>query len=126
MKFGYTIMYVENIEETVAFYEKAFGLQRKFVHESGYGEMATGETKLAFANFDLAASNGVNFRKPDAQEPAPSIEIAFVTNDVEKDFLTAISAGAVEVKRPMQKPWGQIVGYVRDLNGYLIEICSPV
>ncbi len=27
MKFAYTILYVENVSETVAFYEKAFGLQ---------------------------------------------------------------------------------------------------
>jgi lactoylglutathione lyase len=24
------------------------------------------------------------------------------------------------------KPWGQKVSYVRDLNGCLVEVCSPV
>jgi catechol 2,3-dioxygenase-like lactoylglutathione lyase family enzyme len=42
MKFGYTILYVKDVEKTVAFYESAFGLKRKFVNESGYGEMDTG------------------------------------------------------------------------------------
>jgi hypothetical protein len=34
MKFGYTIFYVKSVVETVEFYERAFGLQRKFIHES--------------------------------------------------------------------------------------------
>jgi hypothetical protein len=25
-----------------------------------------------------------------------------------------------------EKPWGQVVAYVRDLNGYLVEICTPM
>lgn len=50
MKFGYTIMYVENVEQTVEFYEAAFGLSRRFIHEGGYAEMDTGDTTLAFIN----------------------------------------------------------------------------
>jgi lactoylglutathione lyase len=42
MKFGYSIHYVNHVEKTVAFYESTFGLKRKFVHESGFGEMDTG------------------------------------------------------------------------------------
>jgi len=50
MKLGYTIIYVADVPETVAFYEAAFGLSRRFIHESQlYGEMDTGETILAFA-----------------------------------------------------------------------------
>ena len=50
MKLGYTIIYVADVLATVAFYEKAFGLARRFVHESNlYAEMETGSTALAFA-----------------------------------------------------------------------------
>jgi lactoylglutathione lyase len=42
----------------LAFFEKAFGLKRKFVHESGtYGELDTGETALAFAAHELGAGS---------------------------------------------------------------------
>ena len=44
MKLGYTILYVSDVEKTVAFYEAAFGLTRRFIHEGGYAEMDTGET----------------------------------------------------------------------------------
>ena len=53
MKFGYTLLYVVDVPKTVAFYETAFGLKRKFVHESGYGEMETGATKLGFVSLGL-------------------------------------------------------------------------
>ena len=39
MKFGYTIVYVPDVLASVEFFERAFGLKRRFVHESGYGEM---------------------------------------------------------------------------------------
>ena len=126
MKFGYTILYVKDVEQTVAFYESAFGLKRKFVHESGYGEMDTGETKLAFASVELATSNGVPFVPANPEGPSPAVEVALVTQDVAGAFAVAVKAGAVPVAEPKQKPWGQTVGYVRDLNGFLIEICSPM
>lgn len=126
MKFGYTILYVKDVEKTVAFYESAFGLKRKFVHESGYGEMDTGETKLAFANVELATSHGVSFVPANREGLAPAVEVAFVTDDVQAAFDVAVKAGAVPVADPEQKPWGQTVGYVRDINGFLVEICSPI
>jgi predicted enzyme related to lactoylglutathione lyase len=126
MKFGYTILYVKDVESTVAFYESAFGLKRKFVHESGYGKMETGETKLAFASVELATSNGVSFVPASPEGPAPAVEVAFVTQDVEAAFAVAVKAGSAPVAGPKQKPWGQFVAYVRDLNGFLVEICSPL
>ena len=60
MHFGYSIIYVANVPETLAFYDKA------------------------------------------------------------------VSASAVAVTAPQTKPWGQIVAYLRDNNGCLVEICTPV
>lgn len=55
MKLGYIIIYVTDVAATVDFYERAFGLARQFVHESGlYAEMATGSTSLAFSSESVA------------------------------------------------------------------------
>ena len=35
MKFGYTIMYVPSVEQALAFYEQAFGLERKMLAPGG-------------------------------------------------------------------------------------------
>lgn len=126
MKFGYTILYVSDVEKTVAFYEAAFGLTRRFIHEGGYAEMDTGETALAFVNLGVAKGNGVSFLEPSTDGPAHAVEVAFVTDDVAASFVRAVEAGAAVVAEPKEKPWGQTVSYVRDLNGFLVEICSPV
>lgn len=126
MKFGYTILYVTDVEATVSFYESAFGLKRQFIHESGYGEMITGDTKLAFASVELARSNGVSFEQTSPEGRSPAFEIAFTTDDVAAAFQRAVEAGAAPIAEPKQKPWGQLVSYVSDINGFLVELCSPL
>src|SRR5215471_6484577 len=105
MRLGYVILYVPDVEATVAFYESAFGLRRRFVHESGYGELETGATALAFASEALSASNGVRFRasRPD-DELSSAVEIAFVMDDPQAAFERAVRAGAAPVKEASQKP----------------------
>jgi lactoylglutathione lyase len=127
MKFGYTILYVQNVPQTVEFYELAFGLSRRFVHESGqYAEMETGATALAFAAEELVAAS-FRFRPNRREEDLPSgAEIGLVTDDVAGGYRRAVSAGATPVQEPTVKPWGQTVSYVRDNNGFLVEICSAV
>ncbi|HSP42147.1 MAG TPA: VOC family protein, partial [Luteolibacter sp.] len=69
MKLGYVILYVKDVPRAVAFYEDAFGLGRKFVHEAGmYAEMETGGTTLAFVAYGVARTNlpcGFNENHPD-------------------------------------------------------------
>lgn len=127
MRFGYVILYVPDVAQAVAFYEAAFGLARRFVHASGaYAEMETGGTALAFASEELADGHGFGYRRTRPEDDAPSVEVALVTEDVAGAYRRADAAGARAVQEPQTKPWGQEVGYVRDLNGYLVEICSPM
>jgi lactoylglutathione lyase len=128
IKFGYTILYVENVETAIAFYENAFGFSRKFVTpENDYGELSTGETTLSFASKKLAAQNlKEGFIESNLEAKPFAIEIGFITDDVTEIVQKATTFGAVLVKEPTQKPWGQIVAYVRDLDGFLIEICTEV
>lgn len=127
MKFGYTIVYVPDVLASVEFFEKAFGLKRRFIHESGYAEMDTGTTALAFATHDLGASNLPDgyVKASNSTEPL-GMEIALVTEDVASAHSKAISEGAISIKQPVVKPWGQTVSYVRCPDGTLVEICSPV
>lgn len=127
MKFGYTIIYVADVESTMNFYIKAFNLDQHFLHESKqYGELNTGDTKLAFASNSLAQSNNVQFVQNDINNDSAGFEIAFVTNDVQQAYQHAVSHGAIAVKEPTIKPCGQEVAYLRDLNGITVEICGPL
>ena len=127
MKFGYTIFYVKSVVETVEFYERAFGLQRKFVHESEqYAELDTGSTTLSFASLEMGEFNKVPILSELPSNKSPAMEIAFVTDDVPAAYQKAIHSGAEPIAEPTQKPWGQTVCYVRDNNRFLVEICSPM
>ena len=127
MQLGYIIIYVPNVEATMAFYKKAFCLEFGFLDESKkYGELCTGETKLAFVAEELSKANGVSFLPNRKENIAAGFEIALTTKEIEKAYLRAIEAGATPVKEPEAKPWGQKVAYVRDLNGVLVEICTPM
>jgi lactoylglutathione lyase len=128
MKFGYTIVYVSSVVDTLAFYKEAFGLEMRFLHESGdYGELETGATVLAFASHKMGEMNFEgHYQKNDINTTPFGIEFAFVTDDVAASYAKAIAAGAVSIKEPITKPWGQVVAYVRSKEGSLIELCSAI
>ena len=127
MKLGYTLLYVPDVPATVEFYEKAFGVERSFLHESNsYAEMKTGETRLGFVSLEVASSSGVRFQVVSPGGDPPGIEVGFVTEAVAQHYERAVAAGATPVLAPVAKPWGQLVSYVRDNNGFLVEICSPM
>ncbi|MDA6069363.1 VOC family protein [Flavobacterium sp. AC] len=128
VKFGYTILYVQDVEASVGFYENTFDFSRKFVTpENDYGELNTGETTISFASKKLAAQNLKDgFIESNLEDKPFAIELGFITDNVGELVQKATSFGAILVKEPTQKPWGQIVAYVRDLDGFLIEICTEV
>lgn len=128
MKFGYTIVYVASVPETLSFYKSAFGFETRFLHESHqYGELETGATILAFATHEMGEMNlGGKYQKVDPDAIPLGVELAFVADDVAAAYATAVAAGAVPIKPPMEKPWGQTVAYVRAQDGSLIELCSPM
>src|SRR5688572_33124864 len=113
MKLGYIIVYVPDVVASLEFFERAFGLNRRFLHESGtYGELETGDTTLSFAAHSLGESNfpGGHVEAHSSVEPL-GMEIALVTTDVADAHQTAIACGARELSKPSAKPWGQIVPY---------------
>ena len=128
MHFGYTIIYVPDVAASLQFFETAFGLQRRFLHDSGtYGELETGATALAFADHSLAASHFPQGHVAAHSSPLPlGMEFALVTPDVASAHAKALQAGATEIKAPAAQPWGQTVSYVRCPDGTLVELCTPI
>lgn len=127
MRFGYTILYVPDVAAAVAFYEAAFGLERRFLDESGmYAEMETGSVALAFAHESMAEANGFLIEPARLEGKASPVELAFVSDTPADAFAHAVKHGASVVRPVEEKPWGQHVGHLRDLNGVVVEICSPM
>ena len=128
VRFGYTIVYVPDVEQALTFYTKAFGLERGFVSDGGdYGELQTGETTLSFASESLGESHFAHgFLRHSLANPPFGTELAFVTTDVDATVQAVLDAGGHLLVPAETKPWGQTVAWVRDPIGVLIEICTPV
>ena len=128
--FGYVILYVEDVAASLAFYERAFGFERRFFHDDegkAYGELETGATRLAFASTGLVSGHLSQAPRISAAGDAPlGFEVALTTADVQSLYDRALAAGATAEAPPETKPWGQIVAYVRDNAGFLVEICTPM
>jgi catechol 2,3-dioxygenase-like lactoylglutathione lyase family enzyme len=125
MRLRYVILYVEDVEASLAFYERAFGLAgRALDPEASYAEIDTGPTTLALSAHRLLRRLG---KAPARADPAaPVFEIAFETPDVAAALERALAAGA-SLKQPVRdEPWGQTTAYVASPDGHLVEICTPV
>lgn len=128
IQYAYTILYVKDVPTTMEFYKNAFGFEQKFLTpENDYGELISGSTTIAFANFELGNSNfKKGFTESKLSVKPFGIELAFTTSEVEKVVGNAIKYGAELLEETVTKPWGQQVGYLRDINGFIIEICTPI
>ncbi|XP_078428956.1 dessication-induced 1VOC superfamily protein [Wolffia australiana] len=127
--FAYAVVYVKDVAEMVEFYAKAFGYEvRRLDDARRWGELAAGETTIAFTparQHETDAVTGV-VRLSVSPRERPPIELCFVYDDVDRAFQRAVENGAAPVAMPEEKPWGQKVGYVRDPDGNVIRLGSPV
>ena len=128
VQYAYTILYVPDVRATMTFYKNTLGFEeRMLTDENDYGELDSGSNILAFASIDLGEANFKSgFQKSSLAERPFGVELAFTTDAVELLVAKAIENGAVSLSEPVTKPWGQKVGYVRDPNGFIIEICTPM
>jgi lactoylglutathione lyase len=124
-RLGYCALYVVDVIAALDFYERAFGLRRRMVEPPLYGELETGDTVLAFTERRYATELVGDLCMPRPGDPPMSIEVSFVTDDVEGLYRRALDAGAEHLRPPEVKPWGATVAFVRDMDGYLVSICTP-
>lgn len=60
--------------------------------------------------------------------PPVNVVLSFIAehDSVDLAFRRAVEAGAVAVAPPERKPWGQVMAYVRDPDGVLVQIGTQV
>lgn len=128
ISFGYTILYVADVQKSLKFYQDIFDLPLKFcTPESDYAELITGTTTLALGKHSLIQAALFDDYEISAPEKKSfGIEIGFTTDDVDGLYKKALEHGALWLVEPKDVPWGQRVSYVRDPDGFLIEICTVV
>lgn len=130
MNFAYTLVYVPDVGASLAFFDSAFGLKTRFLHESGaYGEVETGSSGATLAFVDHATARDSVQHDYVAAHASPQplgMEIGFTVTDVQAAYDRAVAAGARALAAPVTKPWGQTVAYVRCPDGTLVELCTAV
>lgn len=125
---GYVFVFVPDVPEALDFYQRAFGLPTRYRDSDGmFGEVETGATVLAFASDGyVVEASGVQHRLNALSSAPAGVSLTLIADDVPSAWVRAVEAGATVIAEPAAKPWGQTVGYLRDLNGVLVEIASTV
>jgi lactoylglutathione lyase len=115
-----TIVYVEDVAASLAFYERVVGVVRDHLDDDGsYGELKSG---IGFAaNWHAERHLDQPFRRNERDGIPFGFELDFVVADVDAVFRRAIEAGAAPVSEPQDKPWGRAAMF-RDPDGVLVHI----
>ena len=118
----YIILIVDDLNRALDFYTQVLGL--KPGHRSGdYAQLNTGVTRIGFYTRP-AMEKVVGFCLKAASQSAPGFELGFKVPDVDAAYAELLAAGASPVTEPTTRPWGQRTAYIRDPDGYLIELAQ--
>ncbi|MFP7465181.1 VOC family protein [Bacillus safensis] len=124
MKMKYTILYVNDVEASIYFYQHVLGFPIKLRVES-YVEFDTGDVTLSI-NSRQDVKEALGLPVPETNQTSQTFEIGFVVDDVEQTIASMKEKGVPIIKEPAKKTWGQTVAYVSDPDGHFIEICDAV
>lgn len=120
----WTILPVADPAAAIAFHNRAFDLRRRFVDPAGeYAELDTGAMTRG-----LVDRLGVEGEPPSASMQPHGFEVALVVPEavIQAAWDRAVAAGARVASPLTKRPWGQLVGFLRDHDGVLVELCTPV
>ncbi|CUB21015.1 Lactoylglutathione lyase [Bacillus safensis] len=124
MKMKYTILYVNDVEASIHFYQHVLGFPIKLRVES-YVEFDTGDVTLSI-NSRQDVKEALGLPVPETNQASQTFEIGFVVHDVDQTIASIKEKGVPIIKEPAKKPWGQTVAYVSNPDGHFIEICDAV
>ena len=117
---GFVIMYTRNVADKMAFYERAFGMQKAALADKAvYGEMLGGDVKLQFVQEDFARHYMPDFVPNRLERPAPESKSAS-SSMTSRPPTTARSTWDA---RPSQRP-KSAHGDRRSLSCAMMKACS--
>lgn len=120
---GYVVLFVEDLDRTLAFYVDKVGLPVRFRAE-GYAELTVEGSKLALLARSRVPELAGNAH---ANRPAAGTHEASVTllvEDVDRIHRELAAHGVAFLGAPKDRPWGQRTAYFIDPDGHLIEIAT--
>jgi catechol 2,3-dioxygenase-like lactoylglutathione lyase family enzyme len=120
---GYVVLFVEDLERTLAFYVDKVGLPVRFRAE-GYVELAVEGSRFA-----LLVRSRVSELTGDAHTARPAAgahegSVTLLVEDVDRVHRELTGRGVTFLGGPENRPWGQRAAYFQDPEGHLIEIAT--
>jgi lactoylglutathione lyase len=123
VRLGYAILFVSDLERSIAFYRDVVGLPFRFANES-YAEFATGGAKFAlYARSHLSELLGAE--AADEAGSSPQGEVAFLCDDVDAEHDRLSRLGVRILAPPTDRPWGERTLHLADPDGYVVELTRP-
>jgi len=119
---GYAILFVRDLERSVAFYRDVIGLPFK-LQGDGYVEFATQGAK-----FGLYDRNRLGELTGQGTDPSdhPGGEVVFLVEDVDAEAERLREAGATILRGPVDRAWGHRTLHLEDPDGFVVELAGEI
>lgn len=117
----YVILVVDDLDRALDFWTGTLGLTLGRRDQRTYAQLETGDTRIGFLSTDAMAQI-----LGDARRDGDRFEVGFKVDDVDAAYAELLADGAVGVVPPTDRSWGQRTAYLRDPDGYLVELAQDL
>lgn len=117
---GYVILYVSDLNASIAFYRDVVGLPYKFT-DAGYAEFATEGTRFA-----LYERRRAEWLTGQTVRPGPTAEIVLLVDDVDAHARRLATLDATILSGPADRPWGHRTLHIADPDGFVVELAEEI
>ena len=119
-RIGYVILYVSDLDASIAFYRDVVGLPYRFT-DAGYAEFGTEGTH--FALYERRRAEWLTGR---AVTPGPAAEIVLLVDDVDAQASRLAALGTTVLSGPADRPWGHRTVHIADPDGFVVEFAEEI
>jgi lactoylglutathione lyase len=116
------ILFVGDLERSVAFYRDVIGLPFK-LQGDGYVEFATQGAR--FGLYDRNRLGELTGQRTDPPDH-PGGEVVFLVEDVDAEAERLREAGATILRGPLDRAWGHRTLHLEDPDGFVVELAGEI
>jgi lactoylglutathione lyase len=121
-RLGYVILFVADLERSVAFYRDVIGVPFR-LEGDGYVEFATQGAR--FGLYDRNRLGELTGQGPERPDRAGG-EVVFLVGDVDAEAARLRAAGAAILSGPVDRAWGHRTLHVLDPDGFVVELAEEI
>ena len=119
-RIGYIILFVADLETSVAFYRDVLGLPYRFT-DAGYAEFGTAGTRFA-----LYERRRAEWLTGQSVRSGPAAEIVLMVEDVDSHARRLAAEGVTVLSGPADRPWGHRTVHIADPDGFVVELAQEI